>query len=103
MNRMAVKKRGKDHAQASAGIIGADRRLGAPAAAQDTGQDTAGNGNTGIRDIIVTAQRKSESTQKAGIAIAVLSGEQLLQKACPAPMIWARRCPRSTCRRAVGR
>lgn len=47
--------------------------LGAPAAAQPAGKDAAANGTTGIRHIIVTAQRKSESTQKAGIAITMLN------------------------------
>ncbi|MCW1986035.1 UNVERIFIED_ORG: iron complex outermembrane receptor protein [Sphingomonas sp. R1F5B] len=53
---------------------------GAPVAAQTTGNETAGNSTAGIGDIVVTAQRKSESTQKAAIAIAVLNGDQLLQK-----------------------
>jgi iron complex outermembrane receptor protein len=56
--------------------------VGTPAAAQTdqskTDQSQTGsNQNAGAGDIIVTAQRRSESIQKVGISITALSGDQL--------------------------
>jgi iron complex outermembrane receptor protein len=48
------------------------------AQAQSTPGDAANN-DGGIQDIVVTAQRKSESTQRAAIAIDAASGESLAQ------------------------
>lgn len=50
----------------------------APAHAQEAQADAASG--DGIAEIVVTAQRKSESLQKAGIAIDAVSGDNLLQR-----------------------
>lgn len=47
--------------------------LGAPAMAQDA------TGNDGIGEIVVTAQKKEESLQKAGIAIDAVTGDHLAE------------------------
>ncbi len=50
-----------------------------PAAAGATQVADAG-GSTGIADIVVTAQKRSENLQKAPVAITALSGDTLVQK-----------------------
>jgi iron complex outermembrane recepter protein len=51
-----------------------------PASAQ-SGSDSVPEENTegGIQDIVVTAQRKSENSQRAAVAIDVVSGDQIAQ------------------------
>jgi iron complex outermembrane recepter protein len=51
----------------------------AAAQAQSAPSDPAANDSAGIQDIVVTAQRKSESTQRAAIAIDAASGALLAQ------------------------
>jgi iron complex outermembrane recepter protein len=51
----------------------------AQAAANETAGDAAVDSGSGIQDIVVTAQRKSESSQRAAIAIDAVSGESLAQ------------------------
>jgi iron complex outermembrane receptor protein len=54
-----------------------------PAFAQET-DNTAANG--GVNDIIVTAQRKSESSQNAAIAIDAVTGDQLTKAGISDPL-----------------
>jgi iron complex outermembrane recepter protein len=49
------------------------------AQAQSAPDETAVDNGDGIQDIVVTAQRKSESTQRAAIAIDAVSGDTLAQ------------------------
>lgn len=49
------------------------------AQAQSAPNETAVDNGGGIQDIVVTAQRKSESTQRAAIAIDAVSGDTLAQ------------------------
>lgn len=60
---------------ASAGI--ALVAFGAPAFAQETNGQAADSQQNNGGDIIVTAQRRSESIQNVGIAVSALSGDQL--------------------------
>jgi len=49
-------------------------------------QETSGAQNdTGISDIVVTAQRRSENVQKAAISIAVISGDTLRDRGVGQP------------------
>ncbi|WP_395392633.1 TonB-dependent receptor [Novosphingobium sp. BL-8A] len=53
----------------------------APAYAQDNSQaPQTSSDNSGIGDIIVTAQRRSESAQRAGIAIDAVGSDRLIQQ-----------------------
>ena len=53
----------------------------APAFAQeaDAGAEAQGSGE-GLQEIVVTAQRKSENLQRAGIPVAVVTGDELVSK-----------------------
>lgn len=56
--------------------------IGQPAMAQDNAQASgaeaaSSNGNVGLGDIVVTAQRRSESLQRAAIAVSAIGGENL--------------------------
>ena len=54
--------------------------LATPAMAQESASPAqASTDNSGIGDIIVTAQRRSESAQRAGIAIDAVGGDHLIQ------------------------
>jgi iron complex outermembrane recepter protein len=62
------------------GLTLAISMLAATAAQAQTAPDeTAADNGDGIQDIVVTAQRKSESTQRAAIAIDAVSGDKLAQ------------------------
>lgn len=60
----------------------------APVSAQDTPQrpqnasssDASGTGDKGIAEVIVTAQRRSESLQNAGLAVDVMTGDAMVSK-----------------------
>lgn len=53
---------------------------GAPALAQESSEQAAADAQSGgIEDIVVTAQRRSESVQKTSVSISVLSADQLAQ------------------------
>ncbi|NOW48892.1 iron complex outermembrane receptor protein [Novosphingobium sp. SG751A] len=45
----------------------------------DPGTPAAGNTSTGIADIVVTAQRRSENLQRAAVAVSVLGADSLLR------------------------
>src|SRR3546814_12140129 len=52
--------------------------LTAPALAQETPQgDASGQAETGLQDIVVTAQKRAENVQSVPVAITAVSGDML--------------------------
>ncbi len=47
----------------------------------------------GLEEVVVTAQRRTESLQDVGIAISVLSGQSLADKSITMSMTCRMRCP----------
>src|SRR3546814_2447092 len=55
--------------------------LTAPALAQETPQgDASGQAETGLQDIVVTAQKRAENVQSVPVAITAVSGDMLTAK-----------------------
>ena len=48
-----------------------------PATAQTSSQTSTETQATALQDVVVTAQRRAESAQKVGLALTVVSGEDL--------------------------
>lgn len=61
-----------------AGSVMAGCLLAAPVAAQDAGETTDQAEESGLGDIIVTAQRREESLQRAAVPVTALGGDDLI-------------------------
>ena len=61
-----------------AGSVMAGCLLAAPAAAQESGETTDQAEESGLGDIIVTAQRREESLQRAAVPVTALGGDDLI-------------------------
>ena len=63
-----------------AGVVGAGMLLVGPVSFADPAATTASSDAGGLEEITVTAERRQESAQSVGIAMQVLSGENLAAK-----------------------
>src|SRR3546814_2992164 len=73
--------------------------LTAPALAQETPQgDASGQAETGLQDIVVTAQKRAENVQSVPVAITAVSGDMLTAKGISDVASLAGRAPNVTLR-----
>src|SRR3546814_16448948 len=73
--------------------------LTAPALAQETPQgDASGQAETGLQDIVVTAQKRAENVQSVPVAITAVSGDMLTAKGISDVASLAGQAPKVTLR-----
>src|SRR3546814_9086807 len=73
--------------------------LTAPALAQETPQgDASGQAETGLQDIVVTAQKRAENVQSVPVAITAVSGDMLTAKGISDVVSLAGQAPHVTLR-----
>src|SRR5689334_12847086 len=66
-------------------VLAQDSGTGSAQAIPQTEAQAPETGDTGLQDIVVTAQRRAESAQRAGIAIDVVSGADVVSQGITQP------------------